>query len=412
MMVRLLTVINSNHSSHDFSMFLVGKPIPSHITSLPETVLNTPFGQMLRPQLDAAMRTVTQAPVPTPQQVTPSVASAVASQTKASQEQTAVYKGALSKYLGLAKVGHKPVLYSVIPPLDKMAAKLDEHGKVPIVASLSTWIRSSLSPDVPKQESPLPDLPSFADWLRKCRGELPPEKLFAAYDFLRIALAEPRVSGWFLADGCATLVELLTDPAAHTNCPFALSLISLQLSCNLFSSPLSHSLFLEHEEDSKDTANNQRKILLTKIIDLASYHLLLPSPAGFSAAETPRAYSAAVALLYNLSIAHQRAVASDSQGLSADQQIELTAGLIEAIDLSDSLLSTEVKEAERRKLEADAKVSLQRQILSLAFIIVEEHDQSELRDLCRAMDAKGVIEKKSKSFTGQTWLKDTLVIVR
>ena len=45
-------------------MFLVGKGIPDHITSLPQTVLNTPFGQMLKPQLDSAMRGVTQAPVP------------------------------------------------------------------------------------------------------------------------------------------------------------------------------------------------------------------------------------------------------------------------------------------------------------------------------------------------------------
>jgi len=44
-------------------MFLVGKNIPSHITSLPQTVLNTPFGQMLKPQLDQAMRGITQAPV-------------------------------------------------------------------------------------------------------------------------------------------------------------------------------------------------------------------------------------------------------------------------------------------------------------------------------------------------------------
>ena len=45
-------------------MFLVGKGIPEHITSLPETVLDTPFGQMLKPQLDQAMRGVPQAPVP------------------------------------------------------------------------------------------------------------------------------------------------------------------------------------------------------------------------------------------------------------------------------------------------------------------------------------------------------------
>lgn len=59
---------NCNNFSNDFSMFLVGKGIPEHITSLPETVLQTPFGQMMKPQLDAQMRSVTQAPVP-PQKV-------------------------------------------------------------------------------------------------------------------------------------------------------------------------------------------------------------------------------------------------------------------------------------------------------------------------------------------------------
>ncbi|RMZ71076.1 Desumoylating isopeptidase 1 [Pyrenophora seminiperda CCB06] len=57
---------NCNNFSNDFAMFLVGKDIPDHITSLPQTVLNTPFGQMLRPQIDAAMRPITQAPTPQP----------------------------------------------------------------------------------------------------------------------------------------------------------------------------------------------------------------------------------------------------------------------------------------------------------------------------------------------------------
>jgi len=55
---------NCNNFSNDFAMFLVGKGIPDHITSLPQTVLDTPFGQMLKPQLDQAMRGITQAPVP------------------------------------------------------------------------------------------------------------------------------------------------------------------------------------------------------------------------------------------------------------------------------------------------------------------------------------------------------------
>ncbi|KAL6709171.1 hypothetical protein ACN47E_001987 [Coniothyrium glycines] len=57
---------NCNNFSNDFAMFLVGQGIPKHITSLPQDVLNTPFGQMLRPQIDAAMRPITQAPTPQP----------------------------------------------------------------------------------------------------------------------------------------------------------------------------------------------------------------------------------------------------------------------------------------------------------------------------------------------------------
>ncbi|KAK1809806.1 hypothetical protein LTR12_015832 [Friedmanniomyces endolithicus] len=46
---------NCNNFTNDFSMFLLGKGIPNHITSLPKRVLDTPFGQMLRPQIDASM---------------------------------------------------------------------------------------------------------------------------------------------------------------------------------------------------------------------------------------------------------------------------------------------------------------------------------------------------------------------
>ena len=57
---------NCNNFSNDFAMFLVGKGIPEHITSLPDTFLNTPFGQMIKPQLDQSMRGITQAPTANP----------------------------------------------------------------------------------------------------------------------------------------------------------------------------------------------------------------------------------------------------------------------------------------------------------------------------------------------------------
>ncbi|MCJ1284078.1 hypothetical protein MMC26_003409 [Xylographa opegraphella] len=70
---------NCNNFSNDFTMFLVGKGIPDHITSLPQTVLNTPFGQMLKPQLDQAMRGMTQAQVPKSSVPPPSSAKATPS---------------------------------------------------------------------------------------------------------------------------------------------------------------------------------------------------------------------------------------------------------------------------------------------------------------------------------------------
>ena len=47
-------------------MFLVGRGIPEHITNLPRRILDTPFGRMLQPQIDAGMREITQAPVVSP----------------------------------------------------------------------------------------------------------------------------------------------------------------------------------------------------------------------------------------------------------------------------------------------------------------------------------------------------------
>ncbi|KAH7384081.1 PPPDE putative peptidase domain-containing protein [Phaeosphaeria sp. MPI-PUGE-AT-0046c] len=78
---------NCNNFSNDFAMFLVGKGIPEHITSLPQTVLDTPFGQMLRPQIDAAMRPITQAP--TPQPVAPQSSNTRALSTQNNMSQSA-----------------------------------------------------------------------------------------------------------------------------------------------------------------------------------------------------------------------------------------------------------------------------------------------------------------------------------
>ncbi|CAG8588093.1 10300_t:CDS:2 [Paraglomus brasilianum] len=44
---------NCNTFSNAVCEFLVGKSIPSHITNLPDDILQTPMGQMIRPYIDA-----------------------------------------------------------------------------------------------------------------------------------------------------------------------------------------------------------------------------------------------------------------------------------------------------------------------------------------------------------------------
>ncbi|KAL9599527.1 MAG: hypothetical protein Q9219_003771 [cf. Caloplaca sp. 3 TL-2023] len=53
---------NCNNFTNDFAMFLVGRGIPDHITALPRRVLETPFGQMIKPLLHTAVREIAQAP--------------------------------------------------------------------------------------------------------------------------------------------------------------------------------------------------------------------------------------------------------------------------------------------------------------------------------------------------------------
>nr|KMM71899.1 hypothetical protein CPAG_08198 [Coccidioides posadasii RMSCC 3488] len=69
---------NCNNFTHDLAMFLVGKGIPEYIRNLPETFLDSPFGQMMKPYIDNMLRGPAQGPPPQPgQPMTPSTPQAL-----------------------------------------------------------------------------------------------------------------------------------------------------------------------------------------------------------------------------------------------------------------------------------------------------------------------------------------------
>lgn len=472
---------NCNNFSNDFAMFLVGKGIPDHITSLPQQVLNTPFGQMLRPQIDAAMRTVTQAPVPpqsvpngaaaaatngTPNGATNGVTNGATNGMAASQgkvhnvtslqeldrllasakdscavifftsstcgpckvmypvfdelAEEAGSKGALvkvdinqvydvaAKYsirstptfitflkgmkddqwsganepqlrgnvrllLQQANMGHPhtrldlpkllgasthPVTYDKVPPLEKLIPKMGEHGRHPVVAMVAAFMTTRR--DSGDREAPLPSLPDFSSFLKSAVSAIPPENLFAAYDLFRLTLTDPRVSGFFAEDQDATtLTRLISHVNELKQCPYNLRLVTLQLACNLFTSTLTRTHLLEHESFSE---------LLT--------HLL---SASLLDDEHKNVRIAAASLAFNIAAAnHRMRVEAGRDVLAESEQVEITAALLEAV-----------------AAETENKEAILAMITSLGLLVYcADMENSEVVDVCKAMDAKGTVLSK------------------
>ncbi|KAK9447126.1 PPPDE putative peptidase domain-containing protein [Limtongia smithiae] len=53
---------NCNNFSQDLCQFLVGRDIPKRISGLPQEVLSTPFGRMLKPMIEQSLRPITTVP--------------------------------------------------------------------------------------------------------------------------------------------------------------------------------------------------------------------------------------------------------------------------------------------------------------------------------------------------------------
>lgn len=471
---------NCNNFSHDFAMFLLGRGIPDHITSLPQTVLNTPFGQMLKPQLDSAMRGITQAPVapaavPASARVSSSTAAtrnnhgtrpqkptthAVHNVTRLSElntileaaksscavifftsstcapckicypaydslaaelgdkvtlikvdlnfspdigpryqirgtptfmtflhdEKVEEWSGAdasklLSNVRLLVQMAHpphphldlrlpelqrsthaKPVTYAKVPPIDKLISKLGDKGTDAAVLDLKAFVEARFSTE-PKANAPIPNLRAVSLFVQSNIEMLPPSDLFALVDLWRLALVDPRVSGYFAEEEVAvsTILALITKVNdLGESCPYSLRIVTIQAACNLFTSNLYPPRLIG---DS---------VLASPLIALLASSLLDETHAPVRVA--------AASLAFNISqwISKQRE-AKRSDGLSEGSQVELAASLLEAIG---------------RETNAD---SLKGLLLALGLLAYTTKQDGEVKDVLAAMDASdGVLAKKTK----------------
>lgn len=259
----------------------------------------------------------------------------------------------------------KPVLYAKIPPMPKLMTKMGyELARKSEVQNLKVYIETREAKGA--LDAVLPDLSSLSNFVQKSLKELPPETLFPIVDLFRCALIDPRVSGYFAEEQdyktARSVINLVNE---NSGCPYALRLVTLQMACNLFSTPLfAHEILQEGS-------------LLPLITQLVSSSFLDDSHNNIRVA--------ASSLLFNVALADRKARSEGSQSrLPEGDQIELAASVVEAIA------------QEEKSVEA-----LQGMLSALGHLFFEADLNGDLADLLRALGVEGTILGKKKIFPNE-----------
>ncbi|KAL5343226.1 thioredoxin [Aspergillus crustosus] len=452
---------NCNNFTQDLTMFLVGKSIPEHIRNLPQTFLSTPLGQMLKPQLEGALRGVTQAPGPglqqpsavKPPQQPPQNKVRVATSlneldrllSSASKSCAVIFftsatcppckmlyplydelaeeagpkailikvdisvardvgmrynvratptlmtflrgekldqwsgadagklRGNVRLLLEMAHPTHRHrqlhlpsfertitnyVLYKKTPPLEKLVQKVKPHDQDPTLLSIVDFIKRRSSSQS-TADIPLPaDLPSYPSYLQQTFNSLQFENRFALVDLVRLLFIDPRVAAYFAEDTThKTLLTFFSLDSEAT--PYNLRIITLQLACNLFTTPL----YTNHLSDSNSPLRPTLLALLTtSLLDTQSNLRVV-----------------AASLAYNLATLNHNArfTGQSSEPLSEEEQVALTASVAEAITQEES--------------SAEALHGL---LFALGLLVYEAASDGAVLDLCRALGVKEVVEGK------------------
>ncbi|KAJ4233311.1 hypothetical protein NW759_002092 [Fusarium solani] len=254
----------------------------------------------------------------------------------------------------------KPVLYAKVPPLDKLLVKMgNEVASKPEVKALKQYLEDRAK-DGPSS-AVVPEMSHLSSLVKDSVSSLPINILFTIVDLFRCSLSDPRVSGFFAEEkGHETVRAVLDLVNKQTECPYALRLVTVQMACNFFSTPLFP------EEIMKDGNLRSAIILLVSSSFLDEGH--------------NNVRVAASSLLFNLSLANRRARKNSKPTLSGDDELELAASVAEAITLEEQ--------------SADA---LHGMLLALGHLIYGTALDGELPDLLQAVGAEdNILAKKSK----------------
>lgn len=259
----------------------------------------------------------------------------------------------------------KPVIYHKLPPLEKLDAKMGTTiSSSDQITRLKEFLKTRANAGA--QDAVLPHLGELSSYLQESVATLSPDILFAVVDLFRCALSDPRVSAYYAEEPHHhTISTILEFVNAQDACPYAMRLVTVQMACNMFSSPL-----FEHEVLPSTTLRAALvRLTSTSFLDEVHHNVRV----------------AASSLLFNLALANRRArLDSAKSSLGEGDEVELAAALVEAISQED------------KSIEA-----LQGMLSALGHLVFATSLDGELADLLRALDAHSTIASKAKQFPNE-----------
>ena len=263
----------------------------------------------------------------------------------------------------------RPVLYSKVPPLGKLKAKMGASGEDAAVAGIIHFISHRDTDGA--AETRLPDLDAFSWFLRSAPSKLPSEIMFTVVDLLRVTLVDPRVSGYYAEEkDHKTIVPIFSYVNGLKNCPYSLRLVALQTACNLFSSPL----YPQHILGCPTLTTPIVELITTSLLDDKNHNVRVAS----------------ASLLFNIAVANSKIREEEHrEGLPDGDQVELAASLLESIG------------AEKESAEA-----LKGFLLAFGYLVLCAPKDGELVDLLKSMDAQSTVLGKAKLFPKETLINE------
>lgn len=267
----------------------------------------------------------------------------------------------------------EPVSFKKTPPLDKLAGKIGSLSEEPEFSAIISYVKTRESSG--QIEAKLPNLHAFAELLATRFKALPPEVHFAVIDLVRIGAADSRVSGYFATETDHRTILTLIPPKRDTPVtPYNLQVVTLQLACNLFTSPL----FAQQLVDG-----HEANLLRMALENLASSCLL---------AKHSNARFLASALVYNMALFdHNERLEDRRDKLKISTMDNLQAALVEAV----------INESESRE-------TLHGLLLALGMLLYLAEADDSTWELCRTMDVREALREKRRmpTFAGEPLINE------